>query len=134
MTQTLVLIKPECVERKFYPEILQKILNAEFQIVKMKMLTMSREIAETFYSIHQEKIFFPQLIQDITSGPVIALVLEKNDSDVIEEWRKFIGNTDPNKATPGTLRRMYGLSIGQNGIHGSDSTENANREIKIIFP
>lgn len=132
--QTLALIKPECVKNNLHPEILQKILNVGFRIVRMKMITMPHKMAEKFYIIHEEKIFFPKLIKNMTSGPIIALVLEKDNSDVIETWRKFIGNVNPKEAEPGTLRRMYGLSIGQNGLHGSDSLENAIREIKIIFP
>lgn len=133
MTQTLALIKPDCVEKRLYPLILDQILRKGFKIVKMEMLQMSPQLAEEFYAVHQGKNFFPKLIEDITSGQLIALVLEKNETDVIDEWRKAIGNTNPDKANPGTLRRMFGCSIGQNGLHGSDSPKNAQREIALLF-
>ena len=127
--QTYTAIKPDAFDKQ--DEIIIRIHNAGFDIVKQKELTLSKEEAEKFYEEHKGKDFFNPLIDFITSGPIVAMVLEKENC--VNEFRTFIGNTDPAKAEKGTIRSDYGGDLPRNAIHASDSLESAEREINLIF-
>jgi nucleoside-diphosphate kinase len=129
--RTFALIKPGAVRNNHYGEIIYLITRAGFSLKAMKMIRLSRTDAKRFYSIHEGKDFFETLIKFISSGPVVALVLEKKNA--IEEFRKLIGATDPEKAAEGTIRRRFGTSVTMNAIHGSDSSENAEHEWSFFF-
>ncbi len=128
---TLAMIKPGAVAKNFVVPILSKIDEAGFHIAAMKMVWLTRKEAETFYAVHQGKPFFPELIDFITSGPVVAAILERPNA--VEHFRKLIGNTDPEKAEEGTIRKLFAENITRNAIHGSDSDENAQRECDFFF-
>ncbi|MBI4720792.1 MAG: nucleoside-diphosphate kinase [Chitinivibrionia bacterium] len=129
--KTLLMIKPDIVERGAYPEIIALLLRNRFAIRRMAMVAFDRATAERFYDVHRGKDFFPSLIDYMTGGPVVALELE--GAAVVEDIRAFIGPTDPARAKPGTLRFMYGTSIQCNAVHASDSPEAAKKEIAIAF-
>jgi nucleoside-diphosphate kinase len=129
--KTLLMIKPDIVERGLYPEIIAILLRNRFSIRRMTMIAFDRETAERFYDIHRGKEFFPSLIDYMTGGPVVALELE--GPGIVEDIRVFIGPTDPALARPGTLRYMYGSNIQRNAVHASDSPEAAKKEIAIVF-
>ena len=129
--KTVLMIKPDVVERDEYPEIISLLLRNRFSILRMLKFTFSRELAERFYAVHSDKPFFRPLVEYITSGPVVALELEGDT--IIEDIRTFIGPTDPSTAAPGTVRYMYGTNIQRNAVHASDSPEAAKKEIAIIF-
>ncbi|MBO8130930.1 MAG: nucleoside-diphosphate kinase [Candidatus Marinimicrobia bacterium] len=132
MNYTLSILKPDCIERKLTGEAIDFILKKGFEIKAIKMVKLTKQQAEDFYSVHKGKSFFPDLIRYMTSGPVIVMVLKKENA--VEEFRKIIGATDPNEAEEGTLRKKYGLDVRKNFAHGSDSVENANKEIAFFFP
>ena len=125
------MIKPDAMENQYAGGILKHIQKAGFKIIAMKMTRMNQEMAESFYSIHKGKPFFNDLIKYITSGPIIAAVLEKNNA--VNEFRTLIGNTNPKDADEGTIRKLYAKSIDANAIHGSDSNENAEIEASFHF-
>ncbi len=125
------MIKPEIVEKGIFGDIISIVLRNRFKITKMLMLSFDREKAELFYDVHQGKEFFPSLVNYITSGPVIALELEGENA--IERLRALVGNTDPSKAAPGTIRYVYGSSIQANAVHASDSPDSAKKELAIVF-
>ncbi len=129
--RTLIVIKPDGVRRGLIGEILSRFERKGFKIVELKMFKMSREKAEEFYSIHKGKSFFNELIDFITSGPIVAAVLEGRNA--IEVVRLMIGSTDSSKALPGTIRGDFGLEVTANLIHASDSLESYRREYKVIF-
>lgn len=131
MERTLVLVKPDGVQRCLAGEILTKLERRGLKIVALKMLRMDRPLAEKHYAIHREKPFFKDLVNFITSGPIIAAVLEGEKA--IESARQTMGATDPKKAAPGTIRADLGINMEHNLIHGSDSPENAATEIAIFF-
>lgn len=126
---TYSMIKPDAFVKR--DEILQLICAANFKIVTQKEIRFTKAMAEQFYAEHNKKTFFGELVQFITSGPVLALKLEKDNA--ILDFRAFIGATDPKKATPGTIRAKYGTSINNNAIHASDGIESAARELQQIF-
>ncbi len=129
---TLTLIKPTAVKNNHIGEVIKRInKDGNFRIAAMKMLKMRRGQAKEFYKIHQNKPFYDELVEFMTSGPIVAMVLEKNNA--VEEFRKFIGSTDPQTAEDGTLRHTYGVSVQENCVHGSDSDQNALKEIKFFF-
>ena len=129
--QSLIMIKPAGVNRGLVGEIIRRFENKSFKIIKIKMFQFSTELAQEFYSVHKDKPFFPELLEYITSGSVVAVVLSGDSAvDVI---RKMIGATNPMKADSGTIRGDYGLDLTQNIIHASDSSENFERESEIIF-
>ncbi|MDV7198702.1 nucleoside-diphosphate kinase [Rhodococcus kroppenstedtii] len=131
--RTLVLIKPDGVARKFVGEILGRVERKGLDIVALKLLTVSEEVATAHYAEHAEKSFFPELLEFITSGPLVAAVLE--GPRAIAAFRQIAGGTDPvAKAVPGTIRADLALDGQQNLVHGSDSPESAAREIAIWFP
>ena len=131
MQRTLVLIKPDAVERGLAGEIIARLEKKGLKIVAMRMLQMSKAMAERHYAIHEDKPFFPALVDFITSSPIIAAVVEGKNA--VEVVRRMMGETDPLQAAPGTIRGDFGLDIGQNLIHGSDSEENAQQEISLFF-
>jgi nucleoside-diphosphate kinase len=129
--KSLVLIKPEAVSRGLIGEIVGRFEARQFRIVAMKMETLSREIAETHYGEHRGKPFFEVLVSYITSGPVVAMVVES--PGVVAMIRTMVGTTDAALAAPGTIRGDLAQSIAENVIHASDSPESAQREIKLFF-
>ena len=131
MERTLVLVKPDGVQRCLAGEILTRLEKRGLKIVALKMLHMDRALAERHYAVHREKPFFNDLVSFITSGPIIAAVLEGEKA--IESTRQTMGATDPKKAAPGTIRADLGINMEHNLIHGSDSPENATAEIAIFF-
>jgi len=132
MQRTCGIIKPDAIADKVAGAIIQLIELNGFGIIRMKKMRLTTEAAAEFYGIHKEKSFFDELVAYTTSGPIIVMVLEKDDA--ITDWRALMGATDPHKAAPGTLRKMFGTSIGSNAVHGSDSAENAVKELKFFFP
>lgn len=129
--QTLIVLKPDSVKRNLVGEILRRFEEKGFVIKKLKMFTISRSEAEQFYSIHREKPFFNELVTFITSGQIVAAVIE--GSDAVNKVRAIIGATKPSEAAPGTVRRDFGTSLTQNAIHASDSVESFIKESKVIF-
>jgi nucleoside-diphosphate kinase len=131
MEKTLILVKPDGVQRCLAGEILARLEKRGLKIVALKMLRMDRALAERHYAIHREKPFFNDLVSFITSGPIIAAVLEGEKA--VESARQSMGATDPKKAAPGTIRADLGINMEHNLIHGSDSPENAATEISTFF-
>ena len=129
--KTLLMIKPDTVERGQWGEIIAHVLRNRFKITNLRMLRFEREAAEAFYGVHRERDFFAALVDYITSGPVVAI--EIDGDGVIEQIRAFIGPTDPAQAEPGTIRHMYGMSLQNNAVHASDSPESAKKELAIVF-
>ena len=129
--RTLTLIKPECVESHHIGEVIQRIEKAGFHILAMRLLRLQKIDAEQFYLIHKEKPFYTELVEYMSSGKIVALALEKEHC--VEDFRKFIGATNPNEAAPGTIRKDFGTNIQSNCVHASDSLENAQREIAFFF-
>jgi nucleoside-diphosphate kinase len=131
--RTLVLVKPDGVARKLIGEVLARIERKGLDVVALELRTVDRELAAQHYAEHDGKPFFGDLLDFITSGPVLAAVVE--GPRAIAAWRQLAGGTDPvEKATPGTVRGDYGLETQSNLVHGSDSVESATREIKLWFP
>ncbi|MCS7037196.1 MAG: nucleoside-diphosphate kinase [Saprospiraceae bacterium] len=129
--RTFTMIKPDAVRAGNIGNILQMINAAGFRIVAMKMTQMTRERASQFYAVHRERPFYDELCTFMSSGPIVAAILEKENA--VEEFRKLIGATDPAKAEPGTVRHRYGTNVGENAVHGSDSDENAAIEAAFHF-
>ncbi|MEU5884487.1 nucleoside-diphosphate kinase [Spirillospora sp. NPDC047279] len=130
--RTLVLVKPDGVRRAVVGEVISRIERKGLKIVALELRTLSRDTAEDHYGEHRERPFFGELVEFITGGPLVALVVE--GPRAIEAFRALAGATDPVKATPGTIRGDHALEIGENIVHGSDSPESAAREIKLFFP
>ena len=130
--RTLILIKPDGVQRNIIGEVISRIESKGLKLVALELRTIDSETANAHYAEHAEKSFFGELVDFITSGPLVAIVAEGERS--IEAFRALAGATDPVKATPGTIRGDFALAVGQNIVHGSDSPESAEREIKIFFP
>jgi len=131
MQKTLVLLKPDALQRGLTGEIISRIERRGLKIVAMKMLYMDEELAKRHYQIHKDKSFFQGLVNYITSGPIIAAVFEGEDA--VEIVRRTMGETNPSLALPGTIRGDLALDIGRNLIHGSDSEQTAKDEIDIFF-
>ena len=129
--QTLSLIKPDAVERNLEEEIKRFFIKSGFTIAKQKKVKLEKKDAEIFYKVHETKPFYNDLCNYLSSGPIVAMILEKVDA--VSENRKVMGATDPAKADEGTLRKKYGLSIDKNSVHGSESNENAIKEINFFF-
>jgi nucleoside-diphosphate kinase len=128
---TLTMIKPQAVEKNYTGAVLARINDAGFRIVAMKYLKLTVDQAQQFYLVHKEKPFYSSLVKSMSSGPIVAAILEKENA--VEAYRELIGSTDPAKANPGTIRRLYGTSIEANAVHGSDSDENAILESDFFF-
>ena len=131
LEQTLSIIKPDAVERNLQEEIKKNFLENGFNIKEEKKIQISKNEAEEFYKVHQSKPFYGELCDYLSSGPIVVMILEK-DNAVLEN-RKLMGSTDPTKAEEGTLRKKYGISIDKNSVHGSDSLVNAKIEIDFFF-
>ncbi|MCS6956183.1 MAG: nucleoside-diphosphate kinase [Candidatus Calescibacterium sp.] len=131
MERTLIILKPDTVQRKLIGRIIQRFEDKGFKIVGMKMIWITKELAYKHYEAHINKPFFNSLLEFITSLPVVVMVLE--GPEVVEQVRKMVGNTDCKKAEVGTIRFDFGLSIQNNLIHASESVQDAQREIKIFF-
>ena len=129
--QTLSIIKPDAVERNLENKIKSFLQKNNIKILKSKKIKISKEEASEFYKIHQAKPFYDKLCNYLSSGPIVAMILE--GEDVVSKNRQLMGVTDPIKAEEGTLRKMYGISIDKNSIHGSDSIENGKIEIDFFF-
>ena len=131
MEQTLSIIKPDAVERNLESEIKVFFEKRELKILKIKKVKISKEEASEFYKVHQTKPFYNDLCNYLSSGPIVVMILEGDNA--VAKNRQIMGATDPLKAEKGTLRKMYGLSIDKNSLHGSDSVENAKTEIGFFF-
>ena len=129
--QTLSIIKPDAVERNLDNEIKQMFIKNGFNIFKEKKIQIEKSEAEKFYKVHETKPFFNDLCSYLSSGPIIAMILEKENA--VADNRKLMGATNPNDAEEGTIRKKYGISIDKNSVHGSDSIENAKIEIDFFF-
>ena len=129
--QTLSIIKPDAVERNLEQEIKQMFLNKSFKIINEKKIQIEKSEAESFYKVHETKPFYNDLCAYLSSGPIIVMILEK-DNAVLDN-RKLMGATNPKDAEEGTLRKKYGISIDKNSVHGSDSIENAKIELDFFF-
>ena len=129
---TLVLIKPDAVERKLAGEILARFEQRGLELRAAKLLTVDRELAKEHYAEHKEKPFFGELVEFITSAPLVAMILEGDQA--VPAARQLIGATNPVEANTGSIRGDFAIAVGQNMVHGSDSTETAAREIGIWFP
>jgi len=129
--QTLSIIKPDAVERNLQDQIKNEFKNKGFEILKEKKIHISKEEAEKFYKVHESKPFYNDLCAYLSSGPIIAMNLQKNNA--VLENRKLMGATNPKDAEEGTLRKKYGISIDKNSVHGSDSVENAKIELDFFF-
>ena len=129
--QTLSIIKPDAVERNLENKIKYFFKEKNLKILKSKKVHITKEEAEEFYKVHQTKSFYQNLCNYLSSGPIVVMVLEGEEA--VSKNRQIMGATDPLKAEKGTLRKMYGLSIDKNSVHGSDSVENAKIEISFFF-
>ena len=131
--RTFFMIKPDVAnDKNVVEEIKKMVINAGFKIVAEKTTTMKKEVAEKHYAIHKGKPFYEDLIEYITSGPVVMFVLEKENG--IADLRKLVGATDPRKAEPNTIRKIFGTDVGRNAVHASDGPETAEFEIQLHFP
>jgi len=128
---TFVLIKPNAMKKQVAGAIIQKFQSQNLKIKGIKMMKVSQELCKTFYQEHEDKPFFQQLIQFISSDPVIVLVLSGDQA--VRSVREIMGDTDPTKAKPGTIRFEYGDSLSENAVHGSDSLKSAKRELALFF-
>mgnify|MGYP001346942606 CR=1 FL=1 len=129
--QTLSIIKPDAVERNLTENIKRIFLKNKLKIVKTKKIQITKDEASEFYRVHQTKSFYEKLCNYLSSGPIIVMVLEGKNA--IQENRRIMGSTDPKNAEEGTIRKRYGISIDKNSVHGSDSPDNANKEIDFFF-
>ena len=131
LEQTLSIIKPDAVERNLEGVIKNFFEKNNLKIIKSKKVKISKEEASEFYKVHQTKPFYGELCNYLSSGPIVVMILEGENA--VSKNRQIMGATDPKKAEDGTLRKMYGLSIDKNSVHGSDSVENAKIEISFFF-
>lgn len=129
---TCALIKPDAIKSGYSGNIISLIELNKFEIVRMQKMHLTSTQAEAFYAVHKSRPFFGELVEYVISGPIIAMALEKDNA--IQEWRQLMGATDPLHAAPGTIRKMFGTSIGSNAVHGSDAPETAQQELKFFFP
>jgi nucleoside-diphosphate kinase len=129
--RTLTILKPDCVRKELIGEVTRRIQEAGFRIVAMKMTRLTKDTAGGFYAVHKERPFYDELCEFMSSGPCVPMILEKENA--IEDFREFIGATDPNEAEEGTIRADFADSVGENIIHGSDSVENGKKEAAFFF-
>jgi nucleoside-diphosphate kinase len=132
MNRTLILVKPDAFARSLTGEILARFERKGLRIAALKHMTVARDLAERHYAEHASKPFFGELVQFITSGPIVAMVLE--GPDAVRAARQVIGATNPLEAAPGSIRGDFAIDMGQNMVHGSDSPESAEREAALFFP
>ncbi len=131
LEKTLAIVKPDAVKAKLVGEIIKRIESNGLEIKTIKMASLSKAQAEGFYTVHRGKGFFNDLVKFMTSGPVVLMLLEGEGA--IAKWREVMGATDPTKAAPGTIRKLFGTNIEKNCVHGSDAPETAAFEIGYIF-
>ena len=129
--ETLSIIKPDAVERNLVEKIKEKFIENQLKVKKIKKIQISKEEAAEFYKVHQTKPFYDKLCGYLSSGPIVVMILEGENA--IQKNREIMGATDPKNAEEGTIRKEYGVSIDKNSVHGSDSTENAKKEIYFFF-
>ncbi len=129
--RTLCIVKPDAVEKNKAGAVLARIEEAGFRIVGLRRMHLSRNVAEGFYAVHKARPFFGELVDFMTRSAVVVAVLEK--ADAVTSYRALMGATDPAKAEPNTLRKLFGANVGENAVHGSDSLENAKNEISYFF-
>jgi len=129
--RTLAILKPDCVRKNLVGKVTTQIQEAGFKIIAMKMTRLTKETAGGFYEVHKERPFFGELVDFMSSGPCVPIALEKDNA--VADFRKLIGATNPANAEPGTVRKLYADSVGENIVHGSDSAENAKIEINYHF-
>ena len=132
MERTLILVKPDAFARSVTGEIIARFERKGLRLVALRLLTMERELAERHYAEHEGKPFYGELVSFITSGPLVAMVLEGESA--VEAARQVIGATNPLEAAPGSIRGDFAIEVGQNMVHGSDSPESAAREVGLFFP
>jgi nucleoside-diphosphate kinase len=132
LERTLCIVKPDAVEKKKTGAILAHLEDSGFSIVALRRVHLTRPIAEGFYAVHKARPFFGELVEFMTRSPVVVAVLERDDA--VAAYRNAMGATDPAKAEPKTLRKLFGANVGENAVHGSDSLENAKIEIGYFFP
>ena len=132
LERTLCIIKPDAVEKRKGGAILQRIEEGGFRVLALRMVHLTRGEAEGFYDVHRQRPFFGELVQFMTRSPVIVAALERENA--VTAWRDLMGATDPAKAAAGTIRKLFGSNVGENATHGSDSADNAKREIAYFFP
>ena len=131
MERTLSIIKPDAVERDLIQKIKDEFLNNNFKIVNERKIHITKQEAEKFYKVHETKPFYSDLCDYLSSGPIVVMILEKENA--ILDNRKLMGATNPTEAEEGTIRKKYGISIDKNSVHGSDSLDNAKIEINFFF-
>jgi nucleoside-diphosphate kinase len=131
LNRTLAILKPDCIEKNIQGKVIQQILDAGFKIKGLRLLKLTRKSAQKFYEVHKERPFYNDLVTYMISSPVIPMALEKDNA--VTDFRKLIGATNPEKADEGTIRKLYAESIERNIVHGSDSDENAVKEIAHFF-
>lgn len=131
MERTFAILKPDCVRKGLAGEVLRRIEEAGFVLLAVRMQRLTRTEAEAFYAVHKERPFFDELTEFMSSGPCVAMALEKENA--VEDFRALIGDTDPAQAAEGTIRRAFAENKGQNIVHGSDSVENALLEAGFFF-
>ena len=129
--RTLAIIKPDAMGARRLGKIIDRILEAGFQIRAARIIKMTKSQAEDFYAIHRGQPFYEELTTFMSSGPCMPMVLERENA--VEEFRTLIGATDPAEAAPGTIRKAFAASVGENAVHGSDSDENAEKEVAFFF-
>jgi nucleoside-diphosphate kinase len=132
LSRTLILVKPDAFERRLTGEMIVRFERKGLGIVAMKHMTMDRDLAERHYDEHRDKPFFGDLVEFITGGPLVAMVLEGHEA--VDAARQVIGATDPLQAAPGSIRGDFGLEVQTNLVHGSDSPQSAEREVGLFFP
>ena len=130
--RTFAMIKPDAVAAGYTGKIIDMIEHHGFTIVGMEKTNLSKDKAALFYAVHQARPFFGELVDFVSSGPVVILALEKENG--IANWRELMGATDPLKADTGTIRKLFGTNVGKNATHGSDSAANAKQELALFFP
>lgn len=131
MDKTLAIIKPDCTKKNVIGKIIDRIESAGFKILGLRMVKLTPEQARKFYEVHKERPFYNDLVDFMTSGPVVVMALQKENA--VQEFRNFIGSTNPEEAAEGSIRKDFGTNIQNNCVHGSDSDENAKREIGFFF-
>lgn len=131
MERTLAIIKPDAVSSKLTGKIIDMIEQHGFNIVRMQKLRMAPEHGKTFYAVHKDRPFYNELVEFISSGPVVVMALEKDNA--IKDWRTLMGATNPAQADEGTIRKLFAQSISKNVVHGSDAPETAQQEIRFFF-
>ena len=129
--QTLIIVKPDAVKRNLAEEILSRFEKKGFIVSKQKILKFTTEMARQFYSAHSSKPFFDELVSFITSGDVVAVIIERDNA--VSLTREIIGNTNPKESSAGTIRGDFGISITENSIHASDSSESFDKEVNVVF-